>query len=156
MAKGDPLHNRLTDFAAKIINLCDTLPETKSGKHIAAQLLRCGTAPAFTYEGIKADASADDTASQLGAILKDLTKVATWLEMLRRSKMLISDIVPPIAKECAGLVKNIDSGISAATQNNGGDEKIFEEDYAPPWREQETGYEIVAQANEDGRPENGA
>ncbi len=44
MAKGDDIEVRLVDFAVRIINLCDNLPRTRAGNHIAGQLLRSGTA----------------------------------------------------------------------------------------------------------------
>jgi len=156
MAKGDALHNRLTDFAVRIIKLCDDLPATKSGIHIAAQLLRCGTAPAFTYGGINGDASAEAIASQLGAILKDLTKVATWLEMLRRSKMLVSDAVPPVAKECAELGRLIDTRINTVNNNNGDEKTTYEESYEPPWHVQGNRFENDDKDDKDGWQENGA
>ncbi len=49
MTKGDDIQERLIDFAVAIIKLCASLPHTLSGKHIAGQLLRCGTSPAPNY-----------------------------------------------------------------------------------------------------------
>ena len=42
------LNNRLIKFAALIIKIADTTPNTKAGNHLSGQLLRSGTAPAFT------------------------------------------------------------------------------------------------------------
>jgi len=43
------LEDRLIDFAVRIINLAESLPNTKTGNHIAGQLLRSGTSPAPNY-----------------------------------------------------------------------------------------------------------
>ena len=43
------LEDRLIDFAVRIINVIDALPNTKVGNHIGAQLLRSGTSPAPNY-----------------------------------------------------------------------------------------------------------
>src|ERR1700720_3801462 len=39
------LEDRLLDFAVNVVELTESLPNTRSGNHIAAQLLRCGTSP---------------------------------------------------------------------------------------------------------------
>ena len=43
------LEKRLIDFAVRIMNLVETLPNTRAGNHIAGQLIRCGTSPAPNY-----------------------------------------------------------------------------------------------------------
>ena len=43
------LEDRLIDFAVRIINVIDALPNTKVGNHIGGQLLRSGTSPAPNY-----------------------------------------------------------------------------------------------------------
>jgi four helix bundle protein len=49
MAKGDDIEERLIDFAVKVVKLCDKLPKSYAGRHMANQLLRSGTAPAAHY-----------------------------------------------------------------------------------------------------------
>src|SRR6188472_803880 len=39
------LEDRLLEYAVRIIRLVDALPATKAGRHVADQLLRCGTSP---------------------------------------------------------------------------------------------------------------
>ena len=46
MAKGDDISERLIEFAARVIHLCNELPRNPAGKHVSGQLLRSGTAPA--------------------------------------------------------------------------------------------------------------
>ena len=42
----DELSERLLTFAARVGKLVDALPDTRLGRHVAGQLLRCGTSPA--------------------------------------------------------------------------------------------------------------
>jgi hypothetical protein len=42
----EELSERLLEFAARIGKVVDALPETRLGRHIAGQLVRCGTSPA--------------------------------------------------------------------------------------------------------------
>ena len=37
------VEDRLLDFAVNVVELTESLPNTRSGNHIAGQLLRCGT-----------------------------------------------------------------------------------------------------------------
>ena len=43
------LEERLIEFAVNIIQVSDSLPETRVGNHIRGQLLRCGTSAAPNY-----------------------------------------------------------------------------------------------------------
>jgi len=43
------LQDRLIDYAVRIINVSEQLPETKAGKHISFQMLRSGASPATNY-----------------------------------------------------------------------------------------------------------
>ena len=49
MAKGDDIEARLVEFSIRIVKLCDSLPHSRSGEHLANQLLRSGTSPAAHY-----------------------------------------------------------------------------------------------------------
>jgi hypothetical protein len=42
----EELSDRLLDYAAKIIEITEAVPDTRTGRHVAGQLLRCGTSPA--------------------------------------------------------------------------------------------------------------
>ena len=49
MYKPADLKDRLIDFAVRIINVVEALPNSKAGNHVAGQLIRSGTAPAPNY-----------------------------------------------------------------------------------------------------------
>ncbi len=54
------LQERFIDYAVRIINVSEQLPETKAGKHISSQILRSGTSPAPNYgEAQSAESKAD-------------------------------------------------------------------------------------------------
>jgi len=46
----EELSERLWDFALRIGKVVDALPETRLGRHVAGQLVRCGTSPAPNYD----------------------------------------------------------------------------------------------------------
>ena len=111
MAKGDDIQERLIDFAVMIIDLCSLLPNTQAGKHIAGQLLRCGTSPTPNYGEARGAESKNDFVHKLGIVLKELNESAIWLEMIVRSSMLPNEVVVKIVGECTELSKIIASSI---------------------------------------------
>jgi len=54
------LEDRLVDYAVRVINVSEKLPDTKAGKHISIQLLRSGTSPAANYGETQSAVSAKD------------------------------------------------------------------------------------------------
>jgi len=46
----EELSDRILEFAARVGRVVDALRETRLGRHIAGQLVRCGTSPAPNYE----------------------------------------------------------------------------------------------------------
>ena len=78
----DQLTDRLPDFAARVGNVVDAPPDTRLGRHIAGQLVRCGTSPAPNYnEGCAAESPADFT-HKLSVALKELRESRVWLRLI--------------------------------------------------------------------------
>ena len=71
------LEKRLIDFAVRIINVVEALPNTRAGNHIAGQLVRCGTSPAPNYGEAQSAESRNDFIHKIKIVLKELreTKV---------------------------------------------------------------------------------
>ncbi len=59
------LEDRLLEFAANIIRLVDSLPNSKAGNHIGGQLLRCGTSPLSNHGEVEAAESRKGFSSKL-------------------------------------------------------------------------------------------
>jgi len=74
MAKGDDIEERLIAFAVRMVKLCDYLPKTQAGGHIAGQLLRSGTAPAAHYAEARGAESTNDFVHKLKLCLKELNE----------------------------------------------------------------------------------
>ena len=66
------LEDRLLDFAVNIVELTESLPNTRSGNHIAGQLLRCGTSPLSNHGEVEAAESRKDFLHKLRICLKEL------------------------------------------------------------------------------------
>lgn len=54
------LEERLIEFASKIVDTVESLPNSKAGSYIAGQLIRCGLAPALLYGEVQNAESRND------------------------------------------------------------------------------------------------
>jgi len=66
------LEDRLVDFSVRIINVVETLPNTRAGNHIAGQLVRSGTAAAPNYGEAQSAESRKDFIHKMKVALKEL------------------------------------------------------------------------------------
>jgi four helix bundle protein len=66
------LEGRLINFAVRIINIVEALPNTRAGNHIATQLVRCGTAAAPNYGEAQSAESRKDFIHKMKIALKEL------------------------------------------------------------------------------------
>ena len=87
------LEERLIDFAVRIIRIAESLPKTKVGKHIAGQLIRCGTSSAPNYGEAQSAESRADFIHKMKVCLKELRETRIWLIMIVRA-----DIIKPASK----------------------------------------------------------
>ena len=84
------LEDRLIEFAVRIIQLADSLPKTKVGKHISGQLIRCGTSPAPNYGEAQGAESRSDFIHKMRVCLKELRETKVWLKIIIKSNLLKS------------------------------------------------------------------
>jgi four helix bundle protein len=66
------------------MEVVDSLPRTRIARHVAGQLLRCGTAPAAHYAEAQAAESRRDFIHKLRLCLKELRETAYWLKFSKR------------------------------------------------------------------------
>jgi hypothetical protein len=64
------LEDRLLEYAVRVIRLVDALPATRAGRHVADQLLRCGTSPLANHGELQGAESRKDFIHKLGICLK--------------------------------------------------------------------------------------
>jgi len=84
------LEERLLKFAAGIIELTESLPNSRAGNHIAGQLLRCGTSSLSNHGEVEAAESRRDFLHKLRICLKELRETKRWLRLVGRINKLES------------------------------------------------------------------
>lgn len=82
------LEERLLKFAADIVELTESLPNTRAGNHIAGQLLRCGTSSLSNHGEVEAAESRKDFLHKLRICLKELRETKRWLRLVGRVNKL--------------------------------------------------------------------
>lgn len=100
MAKGDDIQARLVRLAVDLVRICDQLPETRAGGHIASQLLRSGTAPAPNYAEARGAESDKDFLHKLKVVLKELNESLVWLSVIREGDLLSAGLLTSVEEEC--------------------------------------------------------
>ena len=81
------LEKRLIDFAVRIIDLVETVANTRAGNHIAGQLVRCGTSPAPNDGEAQSAESRNDFIHKIKIVLKELRETKIWLQIIHRKRM---------------------------------------------------------------------
>jgi four helix bundle protein len=108
------LEERLIDFAVRIIHISDRLPKTPAGRHIAGQVLRCGTSPAANDSEARAAESHADFVHKLRVVLKELNETLVWLRIIGKSELITPVLLADIVDENSQLCRIVTSSVSTA------------------------------------------
>jgi len=113
------LEDRLIDFAVMIIHLAESLPKTKTGSHIAGQIIRCATSPASNYGEAQAAESRKDFIHKMKISLKELRETKVWLKMILKANMTkSSEKIDQLIDESNQLISIFVTSIKTAKQNS--------------------------------------
>ena len=116
MPKDYDLEDRVIEFAVRIIQLAESLPNTRAGRHISGQILRSGTSPAPNYGEAQAAESRSDFIHKMKVCLKELRETKVWLKMIVKAKLNRSDI-NSLMEENDELISIFFTSINTAKKN---------------------------------------
>jgi four helix bundle protein len=112
------LEDRLLEFAAKIVELTESLPNTRAGNHIAGQLLRCGTSVLSNHGEVEASESRRDFLHKLRICLKELRETKRWLRLVERAKEIGAPAnFDTCCKEVEELIRIFVASVRTAERN---------------------------------------
>jgi four helix bundle protein len=112
------LEDRLIDFAVRIMGVVESLPHSRGGNYIAAQLIRCGLAPALLYGEAQGAESRDDFIHKMKIVVKELKETRVCLKLIRRKEMIKPKRLENICKENEELIAIISKSVETAKSNN--------------------------------------
>ena len=114
------LHERLIDFAVRILNVVDALPNNRAGNQIGGQLVRSGTSPAPNYGEAQSAESRRDFIHKMKIALKELRETQVWLEITKRKPLCNPpERVDSLLQECDELIAIFVASINTAQKNQG-------------------------------------
>jgi four helix bundle protein len=116
MTREDQIQERLIQFGANMITLCDTLPLTTTGQHIAAQLLRSAAAPALIRVQPHTAETYAKILNNLENAVAALDESEFWLSIIIASDMLPPDMLAPLIADCQQLQHTLIAGIKSAAK----------------------------------------
>ena len=104
--KPDELEDRLLDFAVRTCHAVEALPDTKVGRHVAGQLVRCCTSPAPNYAEACGAESRNDFIHKMRIALKELRESRSWIKFIIKYELLTESRMADLLDE-AGQLCNI-------------------------------------------------
>ncbi len=112
------LEERLINLAVLIIELVESMPNTKSANHLAGQLLRSGTSPALNYGEAQGGESQGDFIHKIKVVLKELRETLVCLKIIYKSKLFKSEQeIKVVLKETDELVAIFVTSAKTAEKN---------------------------------------
>jgi four helix bundle protein len=112
------LQDRLIDFVVRVLNVVESLPNTKAGNHIAGQLVRSGSSPAPNYGEAQSAESRKDFVHKMKIALKELRETYVWLLVVQRKPLIApAEKLDPIIQENNELIAIFVASITTAQEN---------------------------------------
>jgi four helix bundle protein len=105
------LSDRLWRFAARIAKVVDALPETRSGRHVAGQLIRCGTSAPPNYDEGRVAESRADFAHKVNIALIEMVETEGWLKFIVIADLFRESKVSALQNECSQLCRILRSSV---------------------------------------------
>ncbi|MGH8854643.1 MAG: four helix bundle protein [Telluria sp.] len=100
------LEGRLLEYSVGITRLVEELANTRTGNHVAGQILRSGTSPYSNHAEAQSAASPSDFVHRLRICLKELRETKRWLLLIRRVPLVKSFIrTDTLLQETEELIK---------------------------------------------------
>jgi len=113
------LEDRLIEFAVLIIEIVESLNNTRAGNHIGGQLVRSGTSPALHYGEAQSAESRNDFVHKLKILLKELRESLVALKIIKKVSLTKKiELVEKGITECNELISIFVKSVETARRNN--------------------------------------
>jgi four helix bundle protein len=117
-AKLYDLEERLLEYTVGVIDVVENLPHTRTGNHVAGQLLRAGSSPYPNHGEAQAAESRKDFIHKMRISLKELREAYRWLKLVRRVPLVQpAERVDPSIRETEELIRIFVASIRTAEKN---------------------------------------
>ena len=110
----EELSDRLWRFAARAGKVVDALPDTRLGRHVAGQLVRCGTAAPPNYDEGRVGESHADFIHKVNVALKEIVEAHGWLKFTVIAELMPARRIAALLDECEQLCRILGKSVSTA------------------------------------------
>ncbi len=112
------LEERLVDFSVLIIEIVNETPNTKSGNHLANQIVRSDTSVSLNYGEARSAESKRDFIHKMSVVLKELRETFMCLKIMNKAKLCRSHTnIKKAMKENNELISIFVKSIETARKN---------------------------------------
>jgi four helix bundle protein len=111
------LEDRLVDFACMCLEVCDLLPNTKTGQNLQYQLSKSSTTSALVYGEAQAAESRADFIHKMKVVLKEIRESRVNLKIIKRKPVIVNDKVDKAFSEANELMAIFLKSVETAKQN---------------------------------------
>jgi four helix bundle protein len=115
----DEFSDRLWTFAVEVARLVEELPDTRVGRHVAGQLLRCGTSSAPNYDESRSAESRDDFVHKLSIAAKEMRESRGWLRFSAKFGLPVKAPRPRLIDESEQLLRMLTRSVQTAKRRRG-------------------------------------
>jgi len=111
------LEDRLVKFACLCLEICDLLPNSKSGQNLEYQLSKSSTSSALVYGEAQAAESKADFIHKVKIVLKELRESRINIRIIMEKPVLTNDKLNIVLKEANELIAIFLKSVETAKQN---------------------------------------
>ncbi len=124
MNKND-LEERLISYSVQIIEVSDTLNQTKAGNHLTSQLIRPGTSVSLNYGEAQSGESRKDFIHKIQIVLKELRETLICLKIIKKAKLSLDESrMAVLINESEELISIFVKSVETARRNMINQQKI--------------------------------
>jgi len=111
------LEDRLVKFACQSLEICDLLPNTRSGQNLEYQLSKSSTSSALVYGEAQAAESKADFIHKVKIVLKELRESRINLRIIIEKPVLTNEKLHIVLKEANELIAIFLKSVETAKRN---------------------------------------
>ena len=103
--RSEALEERVAQFAARTISVCEALPDRMGAEHLRDQLFRSATSVAANDAEASVPESKKDFAHKLDIALKELVESRMWLRIIGLKGYIDPQSLKPLVAEIDELIR---------------------------------------------------
>ncbi len=100
----DEMRQRTKQFALRVMNLAEALPNTVRGRCIANQLVRAGTSVGANYRAVCRARSRKEFVAELGVVVEEADESAFWMELIAEGGVMPAKRIEKLLQEANEIV----------------------------------------------------